>query len=304
MILGFIFAVVVSILFAVYAVPRKYSRQHVILYTMWMGIAYFIGTMVVIVLMVGWGEREMEDLSSPWHMVTIARGFIWVLGMAAYNLAIDHIGLARFNQWKNIQGPVGSLLMLFLLAEIVGVKVLWLLLGMSAMLTSAFLFQIKMESMDKTDSLQGVAWAVFAGVCFGVSALLNKIVSDQGFLFAQLIYHSSSLILFSAIVYLFIGNIGKESFRQRLNNLVHLDRTIWLPFMSGGMFLIATVLTILAYDLIAGPVLWSITQLNAAWTILIGIFLFKEIDVRVHWIRISIGFFVTAAAVVFLFFAM
>jgi len=296
MILGFSFAIIVSILFAVYAVPRKYSKQNVILYTMWMGIAYFLGTMIVVAFMWGGEQCEMEDLLSPWHLVTVARGFVWVLGMAAYNLAIDKIGLARFNQWKNIQGPVGSLLMLFLWTEVVGVKVFWLLLGMTAMFVSAFLFQIKIENIDKKNPVKGIMCAVFAGVCFGIAALLNKIVSDQGFLFTQLIYHSASLVVFSALAHLSIGN--------RMKDLIYIDRTIWLPFISGGMFLIATVLMILSYGLIAGPVLWSVTQLNAAWTILIGIFVFKEIDIKIHWQRIVAGFFVAVTAIMFLFLAL
>ena len=296
MILGFSFAVIVSILFAVYAIPRKYSQQNVILYTMWMGIAYFLGSLVVTALMWGGGVREMEDLASPYHLITAARGFIWVLGMAAYNLAIDKIGLARFNQWKNIQGPIGSLLMLLFLAEIVGAKVIWLLIGMTAMFVSAFLFQVKIENTDKKNSIKGVTYAIFAGVCFGVAALLNKIVSDEGFLLTQLLYHSASLVFFSAIMYLSIGN--------QMKDLIHIDRSIWLPIVSGGMFLVATVLLILAYGLIAGPVLWSITQLNAAWTILIGIFVFREIEVKTYWKRLVFGFAAASLAIMFLFFAL
>jgi hypothetical protein len=141
MITGFVFSLLVSVLFAVYAAPRKYSKQHVVLYTMWMGIAYFVGTIMLIAIVWGLGFEEPENLINPWHLLTVLRGLIWVLGMAAYNRAIDKIGLTRFNQWKNIQGPVGSLLILFVVADmVVGIKVFFLLLGMLVMFCSALFF--------------------------------------------------------------------------------------------------------------------------------------------------------------------
>ena len=73
MALGIVFAVIVSILFAVYAVPRKFSQQHVILYTMWMGIAYFVGTVILIAILWGLRIEEPEDLLNPWHLLTVLR---------------------------------------------------------------------------------------------------------------------------------------------------------------------------------------------------------------------------------------
>ena len=313
MLLGFIFAIIVSVLFAIYAVPRKFSSQNVLLYTMWMGVAYFVGTLLVIAVMWGFGFAEVEDMRSPWHWVTVARGLVWVFGMAAYNLAIDRIGLVRFNQWKNFQGPIGSLLLLFFLAEVVGIKALWLVLGMVVMFISAVLFTIKDDSdSKKKNTFQGVAFALFAAVCFGVSILLLKIVTDQGFVFAQLFYHSLSLIIFSAIAYLIMGdgtssqNAGqreKRPIKERLHNLIKVDKKTWLPFMAGGMFLVATFLMILALGMIASPIVWSITQLNVVWTVLIGIIIFKEVDFKAYRVRITVGFLTAIVATVLLFFA-
>jgi len=329
MTLGFIFSLIVSILFAVYAVPRKFSKQNVILYTMWMGIAYFFGTIVLITIIWGFGFEEPENLLSPWHLLTVLRGFIWVLGMAAYNLAIDKIGLTRFNQWKNIQGPVGSLLILFIIADMTSlVKMFFLLFGMTIMFCSALIFQVKTDTelgrQNITDGLNvpeglsvkknkilGILYALFSGVCFGFSALFNSIVSrpaitGERFTFAQLLYHSISLIIFSVIFYMIIGNKPSEpsTAKQRLNDIFKINKKTWLPFVSGAMFLCATLLTIYSYRMIPNAVAWSITQLNVFWTFIIGIFIFKEVNFKLYWARLLAGVLLAAAACVFLYLAL
>ena len=296
MLLGVIFSVIVSILFAVYAVPRKFSKQNAVLYTMWVGVAYLAGSIAVCAVVWGFGLREPENLLSRWHLLTVLRGVIWVCGIASFNIAIDKIGLARFNQWKNFQGPIGTLLMLAFLGEVSGAKALWLLLGMTAMFVSAVLFTIPADGGNKQSNSSGILFALVAAACFGVTAFMNKIVTNQGFIYSQLLYHSLSVVVSAAII--FIVQTGKP------REILRLSRENRLPAMSGAMFLAATILSIFSYTMIAGGVAWSITQLNAVWTILIGIFVFKEVNFRKHRRRIMAGFVSAMAAIVFLLFAL
>ena len=292
MILGVFFAVIVSVLFAVYAVPRKYSKQNAALYTMWVGVAYFVGSVVVCSAVWGFGLREQENLLSPWHVLTALRGVVWVCGIVSFNIAIDKIGLTRFNQWKNFQGPIGTLLMLTFLNEVVGSKVLWLLLGMTAMFISAVLFTIKSDNGSKQSNTSGILFSLFAAACFGVTAFINKIITNQGFIYSQLLYHSLSVVVSAAIIFVIQKRKPKE--------ILRLSRENWLPFISGVMFLTATILSIFSYTMIVGSVSWSITQLNAVWTILIGIFVFKEVSFKKHWLRIITGFIFAIVAIIFL----
>ena len=317
MALGIVFAFLVSILFAVYAVPRKFSKQHVILYTMWMSVAYFVGTIFLIAILWGFRIEEPENLLNPWHLLTVLRGLIWLLGMAAYNLAIDKIGLTRFNQWKNVQGPVGSLLILLVLADVVGTKLLWLLLGMTVLFASALMFQIPTDAerenliASNKDAKTGIVLAFFCGVCFGITALLNSVVTRSAivgdmFTYSQLLYHSASLVLFSVIVYVMLGekfNGEYSTAKQRFKDIFKVDKKTWLPVMAGGMFLIATLLTIHSYRLIPHSVAWSIMQLNVFWTVLIGLFIFQEINYKQHRLRLSLGVLKAGVACVLLFFA-
>ena len=296
MILGVIFSVIVSVLFAVYAVPRKFSRQNAVLYTMWVGVAYLAGSIAVCSVVWGFGLQKPENLLSRWHLLTALRGIIWVCGIASFNIAIDKIGLARFNQWKNFQGPIGTLLMLAFLDEIVGAKVLWLLLGMTAMFISAVLFTIESGNDTKKSHSSGILFALLAAACFGLTAFINKIVTNHGFIYSQLLYHSLSVVVSAAIIFTLQTRKPKEILRFSGEN--------WLPAMSGAMYLAATLLSIFSYTMIAGGVAWSITQLNAIWTILIGIFVFREVSFKKHWRRIVTGFVFAMLAIICLLFAL
>ena len=324
---GVIFSLIVSVLFAVYAVPRKFSKQNPALYTMWVGAAYFAGSVAVCSAVWGFGLREQENLLDTRHLLSALRGLVWVCGTASFNIAIDKIGLVRFNQWKNFQGPIGTLLMLAFLDEVVGAKVVWLLLGMTAMFFSAVLFTINWERVtwgrgrpackfQKTRSVEtrhalslplwfcnypppaitGILYALLAAACFGFTAFINKIVTNQGFIYSQLPYHSLSVVVAAAIIFIIQTGKPREIFR--------VSRECLLPAMSGAMFLAATILSIFSYTMIAGGVAWSITQLNAVWTILIGIFIFREVSFRKHRRRIISGFAFAMAAIAFLLFAL
>ncbi|MDR0310451.1 MAG: GRP family sugar transporter [Acidobacteriota bacterium] len=295
---GVIFAVIVSVLFAVYAVPRKFSKQNAVLYTMWVGVAYLAGSVAICSVVWGFGLREQENLFSRWHFLTALRGVVWVCGIASFNIAIDKIGLTRFNQWKNFQGPIGTILMLAFLSEVVGSKVIWLLLGMTMMFISAVLFTIvdREALINKRSNIGGILFALLAAASFGVTAFINKIITNQGFIYSQLLYHSLSVVISAAIIFIIQTRKPEEVLR--------VSRKTWLPVMSGAMYLAATILSMFSYTMIAGGVSWSITQLNAVWTILIGIFIFREVSLQKHWPRIIAGFVFALAAIVFLLFAL
>ncbi|MCL1908443.1 MAG: GRP family sugar transporter [Holophagaceae bacterium] len=320
MILGIFFSVIVSILFAAYAIPRKFSKQNVILYTMWMGISYCAATIILVGILWGFGLEPAENLLSRWHLLTALRGIVWVFGMMAYNKAIDKIGLTRFNQWKNIQGPVGSLLILFIVTkDTSSAKTLWLLLGMTVMFFSAWLFQVETDAekrisetlWKKENMRQGIAFALFSGICFGISALLNSIVSNveivgEKFTFAQLIYHSATLTIFPMALCLVVENKTSEPSKavERFRDIIKVDKKTWMPVIAGGMYMVATLLTIYSYRLIPNNAIpWSITQLNVFWTVIIGIFIFKEIGYKQNWRRLTGGILMAAGACIFLFFA-
>ena len=278
---------------------------------MWMGIAYFVGSVVLIAVIWGFGIEKPENLLSPYNLLTVLRGFVWVLGMTAYNIAIDKIGLTCFNQWKNIQGPVGSILIMLCFAPVIsGIKLVYLVLGIVVMFVSAWFFLVPQNIEynantninTKKNMALGVSLAILSGVCFGVTAFLNSwvsrpaLVGGDTFTFSQLLYHSASLMIFSGIAYLILG--------KKLGGSVKIDNKTWLPMIAGAMYMVATLLSIYSYRLISNNVIpWSITQLNVLWTVIIGVFIYKEVSFKQHWLRLIAGTVLAVGACVLLFLA-
>jgi glucose uptake protein GlcU len=196
--------------------------------------------------------------------------------------------------------------------NVTGAKALFLFLGMSVMFLSATLFQIRLETdKSKTAVRAGILCALGAGVCFGVAALLNSVVTSvkitgEKFVLSQLLYHSASLVAVSATAYTIFGGRlgGAPGAKERFFEVFKVDKKTFLPFIAGGMYMFAAFLTIYSYRLIQNnAVPWSITQLNVFWTIIAGVFIFKEIDGKKHFARLALGTVTAIAACVLLFFA-
>ena len=59
----------------------------------------------------------------------------------------------------------------------------------------------------------------------------------------------------------------------------------------------------MAYDCMEGSIVLMLHQLNAIWLFLLGVFLFKEIDFKKYWLRLTGGLALSAAGVIMLVFA-
>lgn len=108
--IGYIFAVISSLFFSLYVVPRKLAKQKPTLFTLMMTIGFSLGSLLLFFI------SPKETLNS-YLLLSIPAGIIWVISFLFFVNSIDLIGLSRSNQWKNLQGPVGVLLCLIILSE-------------------------------------------------------------------------------------------------------------------------------------------------------------------------------------------
>src|SRR3989338_7213251 len=60
---------------------------------------------------------QFQETIAPALLWSLPAGIIWGTSFLLLILSIDRIGLSRSNQWKNLQGPVGVILSLIILAE-------------------------------------------------------------------------------------------------------------------------------------------------------------------------------------------
>ena len=98
---------------------------------------------------------------------------------------------------------------------------------------------------------------------------------------------------------------GKGTTKSRAKEIFRVNKKTWLPIIAGLMFMVATLLTIYSYRMIDNNAIpWSLTQLNVLWTVLIGVFIYREVRFKQHWLRLTAGTLMAITACVLLFLAM
>ena len=295
---GYAFAVISSIFSAVYVVPKKLSKQRPSTYAMIMGIGYFAASVL------GFATLKTlyiidEPLFFPRAHIACINGVVWTAASISVLSSIDRIGLAKSNQWKSLQGPVGSFLMLIFLAEFLTAKVVYIIAAIVLITAAALMFSTRGRDNSPTDHL-GIVQALTAALFYGISATLNKMLTNDGILFAQQIYQSFFVVITSAVYVLF-------KYRSLKINVPELPRKIKreiiLPVIGGVLFFGNNCFSVMAYDCMEGSIVLMLHQLNAIWLFLLGVFLFKEIDFKKYWLRLTGGLALSAAGVIMLVFA-
>ncbi len=135
--LGYIFAVISSIFSAIYVVPKKLSGQRPSTYAMIMGIGYFAASVLGFAILKAFNVID-EPLFFPEAYIACINGIVWSVASISVLSSIDRIGLARSNQWKSLQGPVGSLLMLVFLSEFLTAKIVYIILAIVLITAACF----------------------------------------------------------------------------------------------------------------------------------------------------------------------
>lgn len=295
MVLGIIYSIIVSILFTLYAVPRKFSKQNVVIYMFFLGLAFSVVS-IIIFLCVNWTSiGYKENMFSIWHLLSALTGIVWFFGAMFLNISIDKIGISKSSQWKSFQGPIGSLFMLVFLAEYQSTNVLLTVIGAGLIFLSAIALTVKSDSKEQKDTKMGVLFALLAALMFGTQSTLVKLLTNQGLIYSKTIYFALFVTLSALVTYLIkYRKVEKISLISKDN----------IPALSaGGIYGLAALFQVLAYMYLAGSISYSIIQLCAVWTILIGVFFFKEISFKEHWVRILLGVLLAIASIVVLVFA-
>jgi len=293
--MGYLFAIISSLFFTAYVVPKKLSKQTPIRYSMFMGLGFFIVSLIMFCLNKTLYYNPKETLLNPILLLSGFGGALWLLGSVFFLTAIDKIGLSRSNQWKNLQGPIGAILTLIFLSEFMQTKIIYIILAILSILMSAMLFTIR-NSKEKIVDKKGIIYAILSALFFGINALIQKYATNNGLIYSQQVYFSG-LVFVSSIVYLLVT----EKNINVLKNIKARDNI--LGIIGGCTYFFASFFSTLAYKYIPGSIAFTIVQLNAVWTVLVGIIIFKEIDFKKHWLRILLGILLAIIGVIMLLFA-
>ena len=292
--LGYILAIISSIFSAIYVVPKKLSKQKPATYAVIMGVGFFITSIIGFTLLKAFHYID-EPIFFPRAIIACINGVLWTIASVSVLSSIDRIGLAKSNQWKSLQGPIGAFLMLTFFSEFLTTKVFFLILAIVLITMAAMMFSTREKDTDSVDKL-GILYALVAAVFYGIYTFVKKYLTNEGALFSQQIY-TSFFVFISAASYTFV------KYKTFKIDAPKLKREIALPLAGGALFFGNASFNVLAYKCIEGSIVSMLHQLNAIWLLLIGVFVFKEIDFRKHWLRLVIGLILSIVGVVMLILA-
>jgi len=283
-------AFVSSIFFSLYVIPRKLSKADPLTFSLLTGLGFFISSLVVYVFMLLNGLKEPVSYELFWSVLA---GMSWAFGFVSFVKSIDLIGLARSNQWKNLQGPIGVLFSLIILSEYVAANPFYALLAGLIIFLSALALNIVDGQHKAKINVKGVNLAMTSGLAFGIVTVINKHVTNEVGVYSQQVVWSLAIFL-SIAIYLAYK-------RQLAAQLSKLDnRNTVLGLAAGILYLGASFFMLKAYEYIPASIGFTIIQLNAVWTIIVGIFVFKEISFKEFYKRILLGLTLSIVGVVVL----
>lgn len=284
--LGFLLAIVSSLFYSLYVVPRKLSKLKPLEFSFLMATGFFVSTVVLYLAKPVLKFNEHVSITLLWSVLA---GMIWATAFVTFVKAIDKIGLSRSNQWKNLQGPVAAVLGLVILSEYKSTQPFFVLLAGLFVFISALCFTISSSKKEAKANLSGVYLAALAGLGFGTVAVIQKYVTTHTGVYTQQLVWSFSIA----------ASIGVYTLatKQKLPRLQFSKPDVRLALGAGLLYLGASFFQLQSYKHLPASIAFTIIQLNTVWTIGIGVFYFKEIPVNKHYKRLLLGLLFAVAGI-------
>ena len=203
-------------------------------------------------------------------------------------MSIDKIGISRSFQYKNLKGPIGVFLTLTLLSEFKVTNVFLIMLAALLTFISALLFTIKKDNVKV--SRLGIVYASLSSILLGITALIQKYVTNCGFVFTQTLYQSVTIMITSYLYILCTDKNSKYLHSTTIRNKI-------LSFIGGLGYYFATFFNTLAYKYLPASIAFTIVNMSGIWAVLIGILFFKEINFKENHKRIILGIIFSIIAI-------
>ncbi len=290
--IGYLLAFITSLFFSLYVIPKKIIKEKTIYYTSFLTFGFLITSTIFYTFFVRQGINT-EIPSFPIILILIVRGLLWYLSISLYAIAIDKIGISRATQYQNLKTPFCIILTLSFLNEFITTNLVTILCSTILTFTSAILLTIPKMPLQKIDKM-GIFYAILSAILLATTNFLQKLVTNEGIIYSQHIFTAISSFLFASL-----STLLKD---KNLKSLVSISKQHKILAMLGGcLFFFASFFQALAYQKLPASIVSIIVQLSAIWSILFGITIFKEIDLKRHWKRILCGIIITLFSILVLF---
>lgn len=291
--IGYVLAFLSSLFFGIYIIPKKLIKLDTKYYLFYMSLG-FVSISVTSYLISLLNGTNNESLFNPVLLLIVLRGVSWFCASYLFLMAIDKIGISRSTQYKNLKGPLGVLFTLIFLSEFKVTNVSLVLLAALLTFISALLFTIKKDNNNKVDRT-GIIYACIASLFLGLNALIQKYVTNCGFIYTQQLYQSITIMITSYLYIIIKDNNTKELRQIGLKNIM-------LAFIGGILYYFATYFNTLAYKHLPASIAFTIVNMSGIWSVFIGIIIFKEINFKKNFKRIILGIILSIVAIFALLF--
>ena len=284
--IGYLFAIISSIFFSLYVIPRKISKLSPTAFSFFMSIGFSLSSVLFYVLQSG----QTHENFSPILIWSVVAGIIWATSFVLFIRAIDAVGLSRSNQWKNLQGPIAVFLGILILGEFAVVDPVLAIVAAAAIFISAIFLTVP-DAKRRVD-MNSIYLAILAAVGFGTVAVIQKYVTSYSLIYSQQLVWSLSITA-SLFIYTILsrrlGEVKKSSKRE-----------VSFGLLAGVLYTGASIFQILSYTYLPVSIGFTIIQMNTLWTLAIGVIVFKEIDTKKYFRRVILGILFTLIGITFL----
>lgn len=286
--LGFSLAVLCSLSFGAYILPRKLSKLSVLDYQFWVAVA--IAPAMLTVNLVAGSPLFISPLA-VW--IAISCGVLWTFGSMSYSAAVDYIGVTRSTPVKNLAPAFAAFYGIAVFHEYVASQPRELFLtigGVVLMILAAFLIgragahdYERAHAFDKSSTKEekkrsfakGVLYSMGAAFFYGAySVPLKWLFQHDIGAFTACAWLGIGVLLSTVVVFAIK--------RKKLFPSFPGTREFGLAISAGGIWTSGQIVGALAMLYIPMSISWPVSNLGTLVAMAWGVFIFKEVHLEKH----------------------
>ena len=277
-----------------FMVPRRYVRCDTATFNVAMMAGAFAGTLAY------WLATGARLEWRWWDAMAFLPGLNWAAGSFAYAAGAARLGITKSTGVKNTQVVVTTAGGFLFFGE-AAVTSPWLAYTGSALVV---LVAVVLAQTTHSEAAipggahgrgRGYLWSAVASVVYGVNGLLMNICIRHDVPMPQM----NLFIGIGAIV----GGLGIYALRKRRLDIIAAASPRDHAWAIGGGLVWAAGLVsmVLSMGYIGVAVSWAVLNLSIVVSVLYGVFILREVEMRRHWGRIAAGLAIACIAVAVLY---
>lgn len=277
--LGVVLGLLTAFFLGFFMVPRAYARQDTLTFLVGMTAGAAAGGALY------WLARGAPFVFSLPAFVSIIPGLSWASGTFGYAYGTEKIGLAKATGIKNTQVVVTVMGGFLLFGEVRTTNPFLAVLGTSLVVATAVVLsraQHRSQAAPKAGA-GGYLMCILASLLYGANGIVMKWILGRGVSAVQMTFLISAGAVAGGVSIYFIV-------RRRLDFLKRCPPRDHIFAFSGGLIWAAALVTmILAIDLAGVAVAWSLMNLSVLVSVLYGVVILREVDLKATWRTVAAG---------------